>query len=158
MKHYNTLFICWLFLLLPTLELWAESFSAKLFFSDPSLIKINQEQRQLDVENLELASKVDAIFAGLGQSANPNFISVVPSFIRPSSAALDDKGTLYLNFQSSVLSTNQMGPAWEQRMIEAITSSLVFSIASVKRVKFLADGKDHNSFSGHFYTMHPIIP
>ncbi len=130
---------------------------AVLYFADPDAQTLVTERREVPFgeameENVEIVLR--ALSAGPHQSGH---VAVLPAEARLlQSFYTEATQTLYLDFNSALVTRHPGGSAAEYLTLCALVRTIAANFADVARVQLLVDGQAIETLAGHFDTSKPI--
>ncbi len=128
-----------------------------LYFADRDARALVSERREVpDARTLEgrVEAALQALAAGPDQ---PEAVPALPAETRVHEAFFDDTtATLYLDFNTALVTHHPGGSAAEYFTLDAIVRTLGANFPEVARVQILVDGQPIDSLAGHFDTSKPI--
>lgn len=129
-----------------------------LYFGTPEFTALAQEKRAAFYNGDNVADRAKVLWDELKVSADPTHLPLIPKSLTPSSVLLGAGGQLLVDLPPASLNGIELGTAWEQWFVVAVTNTMVRNLSGVNSVKFLVDGKDRPSLLGHLQTQQAQRP
>ncbi|OGP61852.1 MAG: hypothetical protein A2V65_03145 [Deltaproteobacteria bacterium RBG_13_49_15] len=165
--RYQNIFIFSLFVLTWTVLLLFEpaikpagsqdpvALPVSLYFADPSHSHLNAEVQQM-VKPADPSQFGRQIINALIQGPQQGLMRTIPEGTILRAIFITEEKTAYLDFEKSIFSAHPGGALLEMLMIYSITNSLILNIPAIDEVKFLIDGQEPTSLSGHLNLKYPF--
>ena len=119
-----------------------------LFFPSVEDGMLHPEQRRIfNTESVSDQAK-QAITALIGGSRT-SLARIIPQTTRLRELYMDDSGTAYLDMSAELISGMSGGTDNEMLLVYSIVNTLTENFPSIQRIRFLIDGREIQTLSGH---------
>jgi hypothetical protein len=134
----------------------AERRRIRLFFPQETGTTLKELEREISSQPI-LADEVRAVLRELVKGP-PGTRPPIPPRAEVRQVFLDAFGILYLDFNKEIQAVATAAGAQPDLAISAIVNSLTVSLRQVKRVQFLAEGKEMTGTAGGWDLRRPLSP
>jgi spore germination protein GerM len=126
-----------------------------LYFADPTHSHLSAEVQQM-VKPADPSQFGRQIINTLIQGPQQGLMRTIPEGTTLRAIFITEEKTAYLDFEKTIFSAHPGGALLEMLMIYSITNSLILNIPAIDEVKFLIDGQEPTSLSGHLNLKYPF--
>lgn len=129
----------------------------KIFFPWPEGRKLKPEKRTLTLVG-GLEERVAALFGMLskGPLDKGSFMTLAPFELKH--IFIDQNGLAYLDLAAPPAKEGNLGAIDESLLVYSIVNTVIFNFPEVKKVKFLLNGEEKETFAGHIDISKPLGP
>jgi len=126
-----------------------------LYYALPNSDSLVVEYRDVVVKDHPV-DQVRAIFRELIAGPSGNHLSVFPDGTELLNTYWTQRGTLYLDWNRTLVTGFRGGTGRERQLLGSIVKSAVENLPEVQRVAILVEGNPVESIGGHFDTLQPL--
>jgi hypothetical protein len=128
----------------------------RLFFPQGTGEALKEVEREIPRRSI-LAEEVGAVLRELAK-AEPGGRPAIPPAVEVRQVFLDAFGILYLDFNKEIQAVAEVPGEESELAISAVVNSLAANFSGVKRVQFLAEGKEMAGMAGGWDLRRPVSP
>lgn len=131
-----------------------EKQKVELYFAESNERFLVAESRYIPWEK-KIAGQVEELVKAIIDGSHTNLVRTLPEGVVLKDIRVNGE-TVYVNFDQNLSLLHPGGSASEMMSIYSVTNTIISNIKSIKKVKFLVEGKDLETIKGHVDTRQPF--